>query len=123
MIPSKRPFFAGLVVALRFGMSIALLAAGSSTFRRLSNDPVLTPTRSGWESAGTFNPAVIRRDGKVIMLYRAQDTKGTSRIGYAESTDGIHFMKRAEPVLVPETNYEAAGGGEDPRLVEIGGIH
>ena len=62
---------------------------------------------------------MIRRDRKVIILYRAQDTKGTSRIGYAESADGIHFMKRAEPVLVPETNYEAAGGGEDPRVVDI----
>ena len=124
MIPSTRPlFFRGLLVALPFGMSIALLAAGSSLFRRLANDPVLSPTGAGWESAGTFNPAVIRRDGKIIMLYRAQDTKGTSRIGYAESADGIHFMKRAEPVLVPETNYEEDGGVEDPRLVEIAGVH
>jgi len=104
-------------------MSIALLAAGSSLFRRLANDPVLSPTGAGWESAGTFNPAVIRRNGNVIMLYRAQDTKGTSRIGYAESADGIHFMKRAEPVLVPETNYEEDGGVEGPRLVEIGGVY
>ena len=124
MIPSTRPlFFRGLLVALSFGMSIALLAAGSSQFCRLANDPVLSPTGAGWESAGTFNPAVIRRDGKVIMLYRAQDAKGTSRIGYAESADGIHFVKRAEPVLVPETDYEEDGGVEDPRLVEIGGVH
>src|SRR6516162_3578327 len=115
-LPSKRLF-----LALLLAMAIELFAAAaSSTFHRLSNDPVLAPVGSGWESAGTFNPAAIRRDGTIIVVYRAPDAKGTSRIGYAH---GIHFMKRAEPVLVPETNYEGEGGVEDPPLVEIGGVH
>ena len=54
------------------------------------------------------------------MLYRAQDTRGTSRLGYAESTDGIHFIRRPEPVLSPEADYEKDGGVEDPRLVRFG---
>ncbi len=54
------------------------------------------------------------------MLYRAQDAHGTSRLGYAESTDGIHFTRRPEPVLSPETDYEKDGGVEDPRLVQFG---
>ena len=54
------------------------------------------------------------------MLYRAQDASGTSRLGYAESTDGIHFTRRPEPVLFPETDYEKDGGVEDPRLQKIG---
>lgn len=103
--------------------SAALLAGGSSKFHRLSNRPILSPTGSGWESAGTFNPAVVRRGEKTIMLYRAQDANGTSRIGYAESEDGIHFVRRADPVLIPETDYEKDGGGEDPRLVEIDGVY
>jgi len=45
---------------------------------------------------------------------------GTSRLGYAESTDGIHFARRAEPVLSPETEYEKDGGVEDPRLQKFG---
>jgi len=53
------------------------------------------------------------------MLYRAQDARGTSRLGYAESKDGIHFERRAQPVLEPETAYERDGGVEDPRLVKI----
>src|SRR4030095_6379613 len=56
---------------------------------RVSEDPVLSPTGDGWQSAGTFNPAVVVRDGKYVMLYRAQDAGGTSRLGYAESADGI----------------------------------
>jgi len=54
------------------------------------------------------------------MLYRAQDAAGTSRLGYAESTDGIHFARRAEPVLSPEAEYEKDGGVEDPRLQRFG---
>ena len=54
------------------------------------------------------------------MLYRAQDKHGTSRLGYAESSDGVHFTSRPEPVLSPETDYEKNGGVEDPRLVRMG---
>jgi len=88
--------------------------------RRLSDAPIIAPRGDGWESAGTFNPAVVVREGKVIMLYRAQDKRGTSRLGYAESTDGIHFTRRSEPVLSPEAEYENDGGVEDPRLVQFG---
>ena len=89
-------------------------------WRRLSEQPVISRQGDGWESAGTFNPAVVLRDGKIIMLYRAQDMLGTSRLGYAESADGIHFTRRPEPVLSPETDYEKDGGVEDPRLVRFG---
>jgi len=57
------------------------------------------------------------------MLYRAQDANGTSRLGYAESEDGIHFTRRATPVLSPEAEYEKNGGVEDPRLVKIGSTY
>jgi predicted GH43/DUF377 family glycosyl hydrolase len=89
-------------------------------WHRASDTPVISPQGNGWESAGTFNPSVVLRDGKIIMLYRAQDKGGTSRLGYAESTDGIHFARRQEPVLSPEEDYEKDGGVEDPRLVRFG---
>jgi beta-1,2-mannosidase len=92
-------------------------------WHRASQDPVLSPQGSGWESAGTFNPAVVLHHGKVVMLYRAQDSTGTSRLGYAESTDGLHFTRRPEPVLSPEAPYEKDGGVEDPRLVKIGSLY
>jgi predicted GH43/DUF377 family glycosyl hydrolase len=91
------------------------------SFTRLSDSPILSPQGSTWESAGTFNPAVIiGPTGKIVMLYRAQDSAGTSRIGYAESTDGLHFTRRPQPVLSPETDYEKNGGVEDPRLQKFG---
>jgi beta-1,2-mannosidase len=87
---------------------------------RLSPDPVLSPRGDGFESAGTFNPAVVKKNGKFVMLYRAQDHNGKSSLGYATSDDGIHFTRRAEPVLVSEAPYEKGGGVEDPRLQKIG---
>jgi len=111
------------LVLLCATLGIAATAAEKWPFgpwRRVSDGPVLSPQSSSWESAGTFNPAVIEYDGKFVMLYRAQDGAGTSRLGYAESTDGIHFTRRAEPVLSPEADYEKDGGVEDPRLQKFG---
>jgi predicted GH43/DUF377 family glycosyl hydrolase len=86
----------------------------------VSDTPVIAPRGKGWEAAGTFNPAVAVRGDKIVMLYRAQDKQGTSRLGYAESRDGIHFNRRDEPVLNPTEEYEKDGGVEDPRLVQFG---
>jgi predicted GH43/DUF377 family glycosyl hydrolase len=96
----------------------------TSIFRSPMTDSVVR-----WEQYATFNPAAIARGGRVVLLYRAEDASGqeqigghTSRLGYAESRDGVHFTRRAEPVLFPDTDSQRAnewpGGVEDPRLVE-----
>src|SRR6266576_1626754 len=36
-------------------------------------NPIMAPKGDGFESAGVFNPAVVKKDGKFVMLYRAQD--------------------------------------------------
>ena len=79
-----------------------------------------------WEESDTFNPAATVKDGKIIVLYRAEDNsaqgigKRTSRIGYAESLDGITMTRDDLPVLFPaEDTYkdiEWEGGCEDPRV-------
>ncbi len=81
--------------------------------RRVSIKPTIWPRGTTWQSASTFNPAVVLHNSKFVMLYRAQDQNGISRLGYAESSDGIHFARRPEPVLSPETDYEKDGGVED----------
>jgi beta-1,2-mannosidase len=106
-------------------LSLALISQNSvnlpfGTWQRAYETPIISPQGDGWESAGTFNPAVILKDGKFVMLYRAQDKAGTSRLGYAESSDGIHFTRRSQPVFSPEQDYEKNGGVEDPRLVQFG---
>ncbi|WP_229217257.1 glycoside hydrolase family 130 protein [Dyadobacter luteus] len=79
-----------------------------------------------WESNDTFNPAATIKDGKIVVLYRAEDKAGvaigkrTSRIGYAASKDGIHFERRKTPVLFPDKDNQKGnewpGGCEDPRV-------
>jgi len=113
----------------RLGVVFVLLAALTAqqghrwpfgVWRRVSETPLIAPRGNGWEAAGTFNPSVVAQGDKIVMLYRAQDKQGTSRLGYAESTDGVHFTRRADPVFSPAEDYEKDGGVEDPRLVRFG---
>jgi predicted GH43/DUF377 family glycosyl hydrolase len=84
--------------------------------RRLSKHPILSARPGKFDSAGAFNPSAVRLDdGRIIMLYRGQDLSGVSRIGYAESKDGIHFSQNDQPVLEPHLSDEK-NGIEDPRL-------
>lgn len=79
-----------------------------------------------WEANYTFNPAAAVKDGKIVVLYRAEDKTGveigtrTSRIGYAESKDGLSFNRKIKPVLFPKNDsqkaFEWPGGCEDPRV-------
>jgi predicted GH43/DUF377 family glycosyl hydrolase len=88
--------------------------------------PVLSPRRDvpdGFEAAGVFNPAVVKQGTRYVMLYRAQDAHGISRLGYATSADGISFTRDPQPVLSPDAEYERGGGVEDPRLVRIGDVY
>lgn len=51
----------------------------------------MTQDYVAWESNDTFNPAATLHDGKIVVLYRAEDKSGvgighrTSRLGYATS--------------------------------------
>jgi predicted GH43/DUF377 family glycosyl hydrolase len=80
-----------------------------------------------WEKAWVYNPAATVHDGKIVVLYRAQEGPGNtcSRFGYAQSDDGFHFTCDPEPVFYPaeddQKNFEWRGGEdkggcEDPRL-------
>ena len=101
-----------------------LAPSPAATFRSPLSDSLVR-----WEEFATFNPAAVVRNGKVYVLYRAEDASGasiigghTSRIGLAESNDGLHFTRHPEPVLFPtndaQKGNEWPGGVEDPRIVE-----
>jgi beta-1,2-mannosidase len=81
-----------------------------------------------WESLHTFNPAATVHDGKVVLLYRAEDDSGTmaigmhtSRLGLGISDNGLNFTREATPAFFPaedaQKRYEWDGGCEDPRLI------
>ena len=54
------------------------------------------------------------------MHYRAQGLDWVSRIGYAVSSDGVHWNRLREPVLEPIDEQESRGV-EDPRVTCIEG--
>jgi predicted GH43/DUF377 family glycosyl hydrolase len=98
-----------------------------TTFRSPMNDSIVR-----WEEFATFNPAAVVRGDTMYVLYRAEDASGdstighhTSRLGLAASADGVHFIRRATPVLYPDRDAqmrnEWPGGVEDPRIVESDG--
>lgn len=121
-----------------------------SNFTKIDSlNPILKPTPtvafgcplSGvavkWAERNVLNPAAVVKNGQVHLFVRAQDLNGTSRIGIATSTDGLHFRLNPTPVLYPANDslkrYEwnaqrqlkgASGseklfdGVEDPRIVE-----
>ena len=99
-----------------------ILKAGTvATFRC----PV-TGRQVTWAAKDLFNPGAVVHDGKVALLVRGEDEigrySGTSRVGLATSTDGLHFEVEQEPVLFPADDawqaWEWPGGCEDPRVVE-----
>ena len=112
-----------LLVFTLFAIAAARYQPPFGHWSRASAKPIFSPNGNSWQSAGVFNPAVVKSNGEFVMLYRAQDTKGTSRLGYASSNDGLHFTSLPEPVLSPEASYEKDGGVEDPRLVAIDGTY
>lgn len=103
-------------------------------------DPI-TQQSLRWEERNVLNPTAVVKGDQVYLLYRAQDSLGTSRIGMAISSDGLHFEKQPTPVFFPdrdemkvyEWNYQKGDsqemnaaaciscyfdGVEDPRIVE-----
>lgn len=88
-------------------------------------DP-MTNKKIAWEANDVFNPAATIKDNKIHVLYRAEDRSGsgigerTSRLGIAESEDGIHMKRFAKPVFFPaddnQKEFEWTGGCEDPRI-------
>jgi predicted GH43/DUF377 family glycosyl hydrolase len=110
------------------------------SLEKFDKNPIISPqAHNEWEACGVFNPAAYKDDNhNVHLLYRAIGTDGVSRLGYAQSPDGVNFdertsypvffienprniskgMQRFDPVMYPSGG--SWGGTEDPRLVRIG---
>ncbi|MBP9093021.1 glycosidase [bacterium] len=87
-----------------------------ANFKRLSDKPILGPRAGRFDSAGAFNPAAtLLKNGHTVLLYRGQDAQGVSRIGYAESSNGIDFVADGKAVITPNLDDDK-DGVEDARL-------
>ncbi len=95
---------------------------------RYSKNPILESIKEhSWESKMVFNPAVVYKDKKIQVIYRAigkDENNGVliSRLGHAIfNKDGVTLEKRHTwPIFEPKEWYEPAGC-EDPRITKIDG--
>ncbi len=108
------------------------MGTGKLELKRHEENPILVANPDHlWDGGTVFNcGATVTDDGKVVLLYRAvakgyekkPNGKGymnyISRIGYAESEDGIHFSRRSDPFMIPDTDYDLFGC-EDPRVTKF----
>jgi len=86
-------------------------------------NPIIKPRKSvSWQSKAIFNCATSLYKGKIMMLTRCvgEYTKYISRIGLAQSKDGIYFRHSYKPVIYPNKDFDK-WGCEDPRITEIEG--
>ena len=105
-----------------------LINENGDKFQRFNGNPIIKPAPElEWQNLATYNPAAIYENERVHILYRAQSTNGTSVIGYASSSDGLHIDENLdEPIYVPREDFEKKpdnngnSGCEDPRITKIG---
>src|SRR5207247_1313931 len=90
-----------------------------------TSDPVLPNGNSGtWDHNGILQPHVLFDGVTFRMWYVGADMTVKEHIGYATSTDGLVWVKSANPVLSPGASgtWDAAGVSA-PRVILDGGVY
>ena len=93
--------------------------------KRYKGNPILTKKDVPYPVETVHNAAVIKHEGRYIMLFRSHLRNGRSIIGMAQSDDGYQFQVSSEPFITPSEDglwaeYEAFGV-EDPRVSKVDG--
>ena len=98
-----------------------------TTWTRHPGNPVLAPGAAGrFDDLGVGSPAVLVDGTRWLMLYNASTGGGdaglpqTASIGLASSGDGLAWTPDADPVLVPDKDWEWAGVATPGMVLEDG---
>lgn len=87
---------------------------------RHPKNPILAPSDHWWENKAVFNPGATIYNGKIVLLYRSIGDDNISRLGYGESSDGIHFKRFDLPRYdSPIDDPFERLGAEDPRITKM----
>jgi predicted GH43/DUF377 family glycosyl hydrolase len=92
---------------------------------RYEKNPILTKDDVPYPVATVHNAAVVKHNGKYVMVFRSHLHNGRSILGIADSENGVDFKVRKKPFMTPEDNspyreYES-WSIEDPRISCIDG--
>lgn len=90
---------------------------------RSPEEPILIPRADNlhwWERNGIFNAGVTEYRDQIILIYRAYDDYRMSRLGLANSRDGVQFKLHDHPIIDtdPADEFERIGI-EDPRVTKL----
>lgn len=93
-----------------------LVSADSNQWTKYPGNPILSPTPGAWDSGGTTAPVVLY-DGVTYRMWYDGGQATVNGIGFANSTDGIHWKKYLGPVLQP-----GPAGSWDDSQVKVGAV-
>ncbi|KJJ86064.1 glycosidase-like protein [Candidatus Omnitrophus magneticus] len=93
--------------------------------QRYSGNPILTKEDIPAAAKGVYNSGCIKtKEGKYVMICRVETPSMKQLLWPADSTDGIKFKLRPEPIKLPDTEefkQYTTGMFYDPRVTEIEG--
>ena len=102
-----------------------MTARGEPIVRRWVQNPILTREEVPYPVETVHNAAVVKHEGRYVMLFRAHRRNGRSIIGMAESADGFRFTVKPAPFITPARDGPFAPweeyGVEDPRICPMDG--
>jgi len=78
------------------------------TWKHYSRQPVLIPTKGTWDAFSVGHGTILKDSGEYKLYYSGYIESNGSRfsIGLATSTDGIHWTKKAEPILSGSNGWD-----------------
>jgi len=92
-----------------------------------ASNPILTPGSAGsWDEQRVYHVAVIKDGSTYKMWYSGQNLAAQRQIGYATSTDGIHWTKYSPNPVLSGSGTPGAwdyGGVREPSVVKLAGIY
>ncbi|GMU94973.1 hypothetical protein [Ignavibacterium album] len=71
------------------------------TYVDYSNNPIISGGNNNYDYYGVSQPVIIFDEGKYKMWYYGDGGSAKKYVLYAESTDGINWIKNPNPVLLP----------------------
>ncbi len=81
-------------------------SADGISWSRVSREPVLTPARP-WEQVAVMCPNVIwdEASARFHLYYSGGEQDEPNAVGFATSTDGVHWSRSDEPVFVADRSH------------------
>jgi hypothetical protein len=115
-----RPTMVTALLALVLGSAFAATPAEAhASFVREYQDPIMTPSLTGYDKLAITSPSIVVIDGVYHMVYAGFRLRTVQLLG-ATSRDGVTWTKRETPVLEPNPSRRWMNMGVAEAEVRLG---